>query len=140
MVDRSFPGRNSSRIRPPHPEPSEASWPSLRRRDADPVYIDWRKGIAFVAGGNVERGSARLSRSTCRDITWPKINIRCTIQAVLRVSAVEKRRCLRRCRRLDRTPARHKQDVASEKRQDVASKGERILGVYRYLSLHRQFL
>jgi hypothetical protein len=30
MVDRSFPGRNPSRIRPPHPEPSEAPWPSLR--------------------------------------------------------------------------------------------------------------
>jgi hypothetical protein len=38
-----------------------------------------------VAGGGVERGSAGLSRSTRRDITWPKANTRCTMQAVLRV-------------------------------------------------------
>ena len=29
-----------------------------------PIYIGWRKGVAFVAGGGVEYGSARLSRST----------------------------------------------------------------------------
>jgi hypothetical protein len=44
-----------------------------------------KKEIAFVAGGNVKRGSAGLSRSIRRDIMWPKINIRCTIQAVLRL-------------------------------------------------------
>jgi hypothetical protein len=30
-----------------------------------------KKGVAFVAGGGVERGSAGLSRSTRRDVTWP---------------------------------------------------------------------
>jgi hypothetical protein len=29
-----------------------------------PIYIGWRKGVAFVAGGGVEYGSAGLSRST----------------------------------------------------------------------------
>jgi hypothetical protein len=50
------------------------------------------KGVAFVAGGGVERGSAGLSRSTRRDVTWPNRrsdlrlgNTRCTIQAVLHV-------------------------------------------------------
>jgi hypothetical protein len=27
-----------------------------------PIYIGWRKGVAFVAGGGVEYGSAGLSR------------------------------------------------------------------------------
>jgi hypothetical protein len=31
-----------------------------------PIYIGWRKGVAFVAGGGVEYGSAGLSRSTRR--------------------------------------------------------------------------
>jgi hypothetical protein len=56
-----------------------------RKRGAGPVYIGWRKGVAFVAGGGVERGWAGVSRSTRRDITWPKVSTRCTIQAVLRV-------------------------------------------------------
>jgi hypothetical protein len=43
-----------------------------------PVYIGWRNGVAFVAGGGVERGSAGLSRSIRRDITWPKVNTRST--------------------------------------------------------------
>jgi hypothetical protein len=30
-----------------------------------------KKGVAFVAGGGVKRGSAGLSRSTRRDVTWP---------------------------------------------------------------------
>jgi hypothetical protein len=32
-----------------------------------PIYIGWRKGVVFVAGGGVEYGSAGLSRSTRRD-------------------------------------------------------------------------
>ena len=54
-----------------------------------PIYIGWRKGVAFVAGGGVEYGSAGLSRSTRR----------CTYAG--------KRRCLRHYRRLGRAPARH---------------------------------
>ena len=47
----------------------ERRWAFLHRLE--------RKGVAFVAGGGVERGSAGLSRSTRRDITWP-INTSCT--------------------------------------------------------------
>jgi hypothetical protein len=32
-------------------------------------------GVAFVAGGGVERGSAGLSRSTRRDITWSDLRL-----------------------------------------------------------------
>ena len=53
-----------------------------------PIYIGWRKGVAFVAGGGVEYGLAGLSRST-----------RCTYAG--------KRLCLRHYRRLGRVPARH---------------------------------
>jgi hypothetical protein len=87
-----------------------------------------------MAGEGVERGSAELSRSTRRDITWP-INTGCTIPGgttgVLgvmvmpyhsghrwsRVGAVyasdiwrledAAMGCLRPCRRLRRAPARH---------------------------------
>ena len=54
-----------------------------------PIYIGWRKGVAFVAGGGVEYGSAGLSRSTRR----------CTYAG--------KRRCLRHYQRLGRAQARH---------------------------------
>jgi hypothetical protein len=36
-----------------------------------PDYIAEGKGVVFVAGESVERGSAGLSRSTRRDVTWP---------------------------------------------------------------------
>jgi hypothetical protein len=75
----------------------------------------------------VERGSAGLSRSTRRDITW-RINTSCTIPdgtaSVLGVMgyAISLRTpvesgwcgvgCFRACRRLRRAPARHTQSMA----------------------------
>src|ERR1700728_1708937 len=76
-----------------------------------------KKGVAFVAGGGVERGSAGLSRSTSRDITWP--NRRSDLRlgkyplyhpdgtACVLAFYAGKRRCLRHYRRLSRVPARH---------------------------------
>jgi hypothetical protein len=70
-----------------------------------------------VAGEGVERGSAGLPRSTRGDVTWP--NRRSDLRlgkhplyhpggtACVLALAVEKRRCLRHCRRLGRAPARH---------------------------------
>jgi hypothetical protein len=96
----------------------ERRWAFLHRLE--------RKGVTFVAGGGVERGSAGLSRSTRRDITWP-INTSCTtpggtagVLGVMvmpyhsehpwgRVGAVwcAAMGCLRPCRRSRRAPARH---------------------------------
>jgi hypothetical protein len=53
-----------------------------------PIYIGWRKRGSLRGRRGVEGGSADLSRSTRRDITWPNL-----------------RRCLRHCWRLSR--ARH---------------------------------
>jgi hypothetical protein len=40
-----------------------------------PIHTGWRKGGSLVAGGGVAGGggSADLSRSTRRDITWPNL-------------------------------------------------------------------
>src|ERR1700728_3114286 len=60
-----------------------------------PIYIGWRKGVAFVAGGGGGYRAAGVSRSTRR----------CTYAG--------KRRCLRYYRRLGRAPARHTSQVTN---------------------------
>jgi hypothetical protein len=91
-------------------EQKERRWACLHRLE--------KKGVAFMADGGVERGSAGLSRSTRRDITWP--NRRSDLRlgkhplyhlggtACVLALYIRKRRCLRHCRRLDRAPARHR--------------------------------
>jgi hypothetical protein len=63
------------------------------------------KGVAFVAGGDVERGSAGLSRNRSSDLRLDNHPLYHPEGCVC--AAVEKRRCLRCRGRLDRVPARH---------------------------------